>query len=233
VLATGDVVPADRVITIPILEGPRLAGLPADMHGFMPVDRHGRVQGVDDVFAAGDITNFPLKQGGLAAQQADAVAEAVAALASLPMEPRPFHPVIRGLLLTGAESVYLRAEPGAASRPDAPVGVIPSAFAESDRPLWWPPAKVAGRYLAPYLATARATRAADGTLVDRPATRAPARLVEHQEALELTLALADADAAWGDHASALRALDAAELLADVLPSEYEAKRRAWHAVLSG
>jgi hypothetical protein len=31
------------------------------------------------VFAAGDATTFPIKQGSLAAQQADAVADAIAA----------------------------------------------------------------------------------------------------------------------------------------------------------
>ncbi len=43
--------------------------------GFIPVDEYGRVRGLDDVFAAGDITNFPVKQGGIATQQADAAAE--------------------------------------------------------------------------------------------------------------------------------------------------------------
>ena len=38
-----------------------------------------RVRGLDDVYAAGDITNFPVKQGGIATQLADAAAEAIAA----------------------------------------------------------------------------------------------------------------------------------------------------------
>ena len=80
-LAGGAEVFADRVITLPVLEGPRLSGLPHDQHGFIPVDKFGRVSDVEHVFAAGDVTAFPLKQGGLAAQQADAVAEAIAALA--------------------------------------------------------------------------------------------------------------------------------------------------------
>jgi sulfide:quinone oxidoreductase len=66
---------ADRVITLPSLAGPRIPGLPHDAAGFIPVDRHGLVQGEDDVYAAGDVVAFPLKQGGLAAQQADAAAE--------------------------------------------------------------------------------------------------------------------------------------------------------------
>ena len=39
------------------------------------VDAIGRVPGAEDVYAAGDITTFPVKQGGLAAQQADVAAE--------------------------------------------------------------------------------------------------------------------------------------------------------------
>jgi sulfide:quinone oxidoreductase len=231
ILADGTSVAADRVVTVPVLEGPRMEGLPADVRGFVPVDRHGAVRTVEDVYAAGDVTSFPLKQGGLAAQQADAVAEAIAARAGAPVEPEPFHPVIRGLLLTGAEPIYLRAEPGADGRPGAPVvrGIPRAASAGSDRPLWWPPAKVAGRYLAPYLSTARPSRLEQATLADRPAPLRSARVAERRAALELALCLADADAGWGDTASALRALDAAEALEGVLPPEYERKRAQWRA----
>ena len=91
--------------------------------------------------------------------------------------PSPFRPVLRGLLLTGTEPIYLRAEPGAADRTQsvAARGRLPStAEAASDRPLWWPPAKVAGRYLAPYLATARPSRLETAVLADRPAPLRPA-----------------------------------------------------------
>jgi len=44
--------------------------------GFIDTDAHGRATGLDGVLAAGDMTAFPIKQGGLVAQQADAVAEA-------------------------------------------------------------------------------------------------------------------------------------------------------------
>ena len=69
----------DRVVSLPVLDGLRLAGVPTDASGFVPVDAHGRVRGISDVYAAGDGTNFPIKQGGLATQQADAVAQAIAA----------------------------------------------------------------------------------------------------------------------------------------------------------
>jgi hypothetical protein len=52
---------------------------------------------------------------------------------------------------------------------------------------------------------------------------------EYEDALALALLLADCDARWGDYASALNALDAAEALQGALPPEYEAKRREWRA----
>jgi sulfide:quinone oxidoreductase len=64
------------VIALARLQGPRIAGLPADADGFFPVDPHGRVTGARDVFAAGDATAGPIKLGGLAAQEADAAAAA-------------------------------------------------------------------------------------------------------------------------------------------------------------
>jgi sulfide:quinone oxidoreductase len=133
---------ADRVVALPRLEGPRIAGIPQDGDGFVATDQHGRVQGLAHVYAAGDITSFPIKQGGIAAQQADAVAEAIAAQAGADVKPRPFDPVLRGLLLTGGTPLYLRAElPG--GRGDT------STIA--DEALWWPPGKIVGRYLAPFL----------------------------------------------------------------------------------
>src|SRR4051794_1644867 len=88
-------VQADRVIALPRLVGPALPGLPQEASWFIPVDRHGRVPGVPDVYAAGDATTFPLKQGGLAAQQADAAAEAIAADLGVAVTPGPFRPIIR------------------------------------------------------------------------------------------------------------------------------------------
>jgi sulfide:quinone oxidoreductase len=98
---SGEVVDVARVVSLPVLDGPRLAGLPSDAHGFIPVDEHGRVNGVDAVYAAGDATDRPIKQGGLACQQADAVAAHVAAAAGAPVDPLPYAPVLRGRLLTG------------------------------------------------------------------------------------------------------------------------------------
>jgi CBS domain-containing protein len=95
-----------------------------------------------DVFAAGDITNFPVKQGGIATQQADAAAEMIAANAGADLAPQPFRPVLRGLLLTGRQPRYLRHDL---------TGGAGDTSSASPEPLWWPPAKIVGRYLAPFL----------------------------------------------------------------------------------
>jgi sulfide:quinone oxidoreductase len=131
---------ADAVVALPQLVGPALSGLPHDGSGFVPIDAHGRVPGIADVYAAGDSTQFPLKQGGIAAQQADAVAAAIASDLGAAVEPRPIRPVLRGLLLTGFVPRYLRSETGTGR------SVVDT------EPLWWPPAKIVGRYLAPFLA---------------------------------------------------------------------------------
>jgi sulfide:quinone oxidoreductase len=135
-------VEVDQVVTEPRLVGPRLRGLPCDRDGFIPTDGHGRVPGRPGVFAAGDATWFSVKQGGLAAQQADAVAEAVAASVGIEVAPREFRPVLRAVLLTGREPVYLRADISGGAGDDSAV---------SEEALWSPPTKLAGRYLAPYL----------------------------------------------------------------------------------
>jgi sulfide:quinone oxidoreductase len=238
-LAGGGQIPTDRVITLPRLEGPRLEGLPHDQQGFIPVDSHGRVTGLTDVYAAGDVTTFPLKQGGLAAQQADAIAELIAADVGAAITPAPFTPVLRGLLMTGGAPLYLRSEPHRMPR-SASVAIEAhssryeqaGASSAAGQALWWPPAKIAGRFLAPYLATARPQPLAATPLADRVAV--PGRALsdsEFNDALELALLLADCDARWGDYRSALSALDAAEALDTALPPEYELKRRHWRAAL--
>jgi len=131
----------DEVVALPVMKGPALEGLPADDDGFIPIDDHARVRGTDDLYAAGDGTNFPIKQGGLATQEADAAAAHIAHALGAALEVEPFHPVLRGKLLTGDESLQMRADvAGGAGEGEA------SADA-----LWWPPHKVSGRYLAAWL----------------------------------------------------------------------------------
>jgi sulfide:quinone oxidoreductase len=141
-LSPGDrrIGPAEA-IALPVMEGPAIEGLPADEKGFIPVDDHARVKGADDVYAAGDGTNFPIKQGGLGTQQADAAAEHIAHSLGAAGSPEPFRPVLRGKVLTGDESVSLRA--------DVAGGGGEGEVALDS--LWWPPHKISARYLAPFL----------------------------------------------------------------------------------
>jgi sulfide:quinone oxidoreductase len=218
---------ADAVISVPRLEGPAIAGLPADSRGFIPVDAHGRV--TEGVYAAGDATTFPVKQGGLATQQADAVAEAVAADLGLVPDPAPFQPVLRGLLLTGGAPLYLRAELGGGKEPLARKlhGQV------SGRALWWPPGKVAGRYLAPYLGTARPVVLGSEPLRDRAPAAGASPAADRDEAYTLALLLAEQDAEVGDYRQALHALDAAAALAGgVLPDQWIASRERWQRALA-
>lgn len=139
----GELVPAERVVAMPRLVGRVFAGLPHDAEGFLAVDEHGRVRGLDCVYAAGDIAAYPVKQGGLAAQQADIVAEAIAAWVGAPVRATGFRPLLRGVLLTGDAPRFLRSDSG----PDHRRRSIARLEA-----LWWPPVKVAGRRLGPFLA---------------------------------------------------------------------------------
>jgi len=197
-LADGRVLAADAVVAMPRLVAPDIPGLPRTPRGFVPTDLHGRVDGVADVYAAGDITWYPIKQGGIAAQQADAAAQAIAAAAGAPVVARPFRPVLRGILLTGGEARYLRWDEVATNA------------------LWQPRAKVAGRYLAPYLAESHERLLTDLTVPE-----------DETVALGLALDAADANAAWSDYREALRWLDVAEGLAVALPESYADKRREW------
>jgi sulfide:quinone oxidoreductase len=133
----------DRVIALPNLRGPEPRGVPTDEHGFIPIDRHGVVRGLTHVYAAGDGTDYPIKHGGLAAEQADAIAEVIAKRAGAWVDPRPFREVIRGQLVTGADPQYLRADLETRGTELSEV---------SATPLWWPATKVAGARLGPYLA---------------------------------------------------------------------------------
>ncbi len=150
-LRSGEWLPADMVIALPELVGPRLAGLPQDEDGYIPVNEHGIVQGCTDVYAAGDVIAFPVKHGGLAAQQADAVAETIAWRVGAIGMPEPFRPVLRALLMTGAAPLYLRVELGPGGLREH--RILPATGTASTDALWSPPGKIAGRYLAPFLAT--------------------------------------------------------------------------------
>jgi sulfide:quinone oxidoreductase len=136
----GAAVDAGAVVALPRIEGPRVPGLPADADGFLRIDEHCRVIDTEGVYAAGDGTSFPLKQGGVATQQADAAAAHIAAGLGAITDPEPFRPVLRGELLTGERSIKMK---HALTGGDQ--GQVSPDY------LWWPRTKVSGRYLSAWL----------------------------------------------------------------------------------
>jgi sulfide:quinone oxidoreductase len=148
-LAFGGTLRTDRVVAVPRLVGVRVPGVPGDWNGFVATHPSGRVESSPDVYAAGDLTSYPVKQGGLAAQQADAVAHDIAARVGADVDPPPARRVLRARLAGLAPPLYLRAELDALGRP------LDGARVEDEIP-WWPSGKVFGRYLSPYLAAVMA-----------------------------------------------------------------------------
>lgn len=126
------------VVALPTIGGPAVPGLPADPAGFIPIDDNCHVPGTVNVYAAGDGTTFPVKQGGLATQQADAAAEHIASTLGAKLDPQPFRPVLRGQLVTQVESLNLL----------NPLSGGAGEGAASADYLWWPPDKISGRYLS-------------------------------------------------------------------------------------
>jgi sulfide:quinone oxidoreductase len=163
-------VPADLVIALPSLRGNPVPGIPQNRDGFIPVNRDCRVQGIQSVYAAGDATSFPIKQGGIATQQAAAVAREIAAAAGAPVQKEEFRPVLRGLLLTGKGARFMRSEV---------TGGQGDASSISDHMLWWPQTKVAGQYVSQYLANKidpiepKAPLAADAIPIDIDISEVP------------------------------------------------------------
>ena len=99
--------------------------------------------GLPGVYAAGDGTNTPSSTVGSVRSRPAQVAEEIAARAGASLEPAPFHPVIRGKLITGDESLNLQADiAGGAGR------------ASRASTTWWPPQKIAGKYLSAQLSGA-------------------------------------------------------------------------------
>jgi len=133
----------DRIVAVPRLEGPRIDGLPCDSNGFLPITANCAVMGVDDVYAAGDATNFPVKFGAITAQQAVAAAQSIAAVAGASLSPAPFDGTVHGVLLRGVrDQMYFSARIENGSAQDSHV---------SDQPILPNQAKVAAHYLGAYL----------------------------------------------------------------------------------
>lgn len=138
---------ATAVVALPRPVGVPVPGLPHDRDGFVDVDDFGALPGEQGVYAVGDMTSRTVKQGGLAAQQAEVAARAIAAAEGAAPRPGPYRPVLRGLLLTGETPRYLRNDAERGSE------------AVAGEPPWWPPHKIASRYLGPHLAATRSVPA--------------------------------------------------------------------------
>ena len=145
-LVGGGYVSADRVVALPTHRGPGLDGLPADARGFIRTAADGSVPGAPGVWAVGDGTTFPVKQGSIACRQADAVAAEVARDLGVEVDEPPFEPVLHAVMAGGGggEAALLRA--------DLRGGRSESAGAATPAtPGLWPVPKLTGRFLAPFL----------------------------------------------------------------------------------
>ena len=129
----GVAIPSDATVAVPVIRARRFSGVPTDAHGFIVTDDYCRVETNGLVFAAGDCADHPVKQGGVAAQQADAAAAAIAAAFGAEVAPAPVRPHLGGVLFTGETSIQLG---------DAPDGGDGPHVA---------PAKIEAPYLQPYL----------------------------------------------------------------------------------
>jgi sulfide:quinone oxidoreductase len=135
---------ADAVLSLPRLEGRQIGGVPHDLDGFIAVDEHCRIRGMEHAFAVGDVTDFPVKQGGIATQQADVAAEAIAAELGCEVSSEPLDPVLRGVLWTGADPLYLSGHlAGGHGETSSASNEPPWDGAEQD--------KIIGRYLTEFL----------------------------------------------------------------------------------
>ena len=138
-------VEADAVLSLPRMEGRRISGVPCDPAGFVPVDDHGRVRGIEHAYAAGDVTTFPVKQGGVATQQADVAAEAIAAELGCEVAAEPLDPILRGVLWTGAKPLYLSGYLAGGHGETSSAGEVPPWEGGGED-------KLVARYLTPFFA---------------------------------------------------------------------------------
>jgi sulfide:quinone oxidoreductase len=212
----------DQVVALPALTVPEITGLPQRAHGFVGIDAAMHVEGLPDVWAAGDATSFSVKHGGISSQQADVAAGAIAARAGAKVAIEPFRPVLRGAVITGDTPDFLEAElydPGA-------------GVASAGRPLWTPSIKLAARYLGPYIA--RTLRGGESMPAFADVDRGPATSAgegDPRRAVAAALAAADEDAERGDYEGALRWMSLIEQMDLAVPAAYVSRREAWRREL--
>ncbi len=136
---------ADRVVAVPQLRANRVTGVPADRWGFVATDSCGQVEGLKNVYAAGDMTACPIKQGGLATQQADRIADSIAAAVGAPPQGMGDAVVLAARLLGGEHPLFLCVELDADSHP------VTATLVHGENDHLIGRSKVLGRYLTPYL----------------------------------------------------------------------------------
>ncbi len=118
----------DRVLAQSRFFGPSTPGVPKRArNGFVAVDPFGRVRGLSSVYAAGDMTDFPVKLGAVAGEQADTAAAFIASSTGADVRVSALAPVIHGALLAGEEPLYMTAELIGSEAHRSEVGAIPSA----------------------------------------------------------------------------------------------------------
>jgi sulfide:quinone oxidoreductase len=139
-LGAGSKAAFDRLIALPTVDGPFLAGVATDTAGFIEVDEGLKVCGSERVWAAGGCIAAALEHSALAARQADAAVVAIeAAMSGAPPARPPSAPELTGMLLTGQRDRWLYENPAGTQQP-------------STRCLWWPPGRAVGRMLAQRIA---------------------------------------------------------------------------------
>ena len=127
--------------------GAALPGVPADGTGFIPVDAHGRVAA--HPASTPRVTASTSRSSRAASRRSRPTRspQAIAARAGADVEPEPFRPVLRGLLLTGGDDRYMRhavaggGGRGARSpatrcggrRPRSPAGTSPATCSSATR----------------------------------------------------------------------------------------------------
>ncbi len=157
-LDDGSTIWADRAIALPVQRGPGIAGLPADGRGFIPAGPDARVPGIPDVWAVGDGTTNPVKQGGVACRQADVAAgQIVAAAGGAAPEGDEGPQALSAWMWDGRRGRVL------------PSGATEPAEGAADPTPAWPVAKVGGRFLAPFLRELLGARRRAGGAVGVPA----------------------------------------------------------------
>ena len=139
---SGEPFDADLSSALPVIAGPAIAR-PSSRPQTASSRSTGTVgsRASSDVYAAGDGTDVPGQAGRARDPAGRCRAEHIAAELGAELDPEPFEPVLRGQLITGAESLHMK---------HGLTGGQGEGQASLDY-LWWPPQKVGGRYLAAWL----------------------------------------------------------------------------------